>query len=115
MRLPYKGKKGSEDVESPHQFLACFHCLRWIHSTEHFFPTFPIHCRKFAHELVARFPFREFGRANADREQPGDDPNGNVGRGDEKHLGNLQNTILLCKDTAAWTLLLLVWNRGRKE
>ena len=88
MRLPYKSKKGSEDVESPHQFLARLHRLRWIHSTEHLFPTFPIHCCEFAHELVPRLPFRVFGRANAEREQHRDNPDRNVGRSDKEHIGN---------------------------
>ena len=35
--------------------------------------------------LVARFPFCIFAGANAEREQRRDDPNGNVGRGNEKH------------------------------
>ena len=77
--------QGSENIKSSHQFLARFHRLRWIHPAEQFFPALPIHCCEFAHELVARFPFRVFARANAEREQAGDDPNRNVGRGDEKH------------------------------
>jgi hypothetical protein len=84
MRLPYKNP-GSENVKSSHQFLACFHCLPWIHPTEHFFPTLTIHCCKFAHEPVARFPFCVFARANAEREEHGHDPNRNVCRGDKKH------------------------------
>ena len=84
MRLLDK-KRGSENVKSSHQFLARLHRLRWIHPTEHFFPAFTIHRCEFAHELVARFPFRVFARADAEREQCGDNPNGNVGCGDEKH------------------------------
>ena len=76
---------GSENVKSSHQFLARFHRLRWIHPAEYFFPAFAIHSCEFAHELIARFPFCVLARANAEREQRGDDPNGNVGRGDEKH------------------------------
>jgi hypothetical protein len=76
---------GSENVKSSHQFLARFHRLRWIQPAEHFFPPLTIHCREFAHELVARFPFCIFAGANAEREQRGDDPNGNVCRGNEKH------------------------------
>ena len=76
---------GSENVKSSHQFLARFHRLRWIHPAEYFFPPLTIHCCEFAHELVARFPFCVFAGANAEREQRGDDPNGNVGRGNEKH------------------------------
>src|ERR1043166_4782118 len=76
---------GSENVKSSHQFLSRFHRLRWIHPAEHFVPTLTIHCREFTHELVARFPFCVSAEANAEREKPGDDPNGNVGRGDEKH------------------------------
>ena len=75
----------SENVKSSHQFLARLHRLRWIHPTEHFFPAFTIHRCEFEHELVARFPFRVFARADAEREQRGDNPNGNVGCGDEKH------------------------------
>src|SRR5205809_3085199 len=92
-------QQGSENIKSAHQLLARFHYLLWIHPAKHFFPTFPIHCCEFAHELVARFPFRVFGRANAEREQSGQDPNRNVCRSDQKHVGNLQITILLCKDT----------------
>ena len=75
----------SENVKSSHQFLARLHRLRWIHPTEHFFPAFTIHRCEFAHELVARFPFRVFARADSEREQRGDNPNCNVGRGYEKH------------------------------
>src|SRR5215472_15361340 len=75
----------SENVKSSHQFLTRFHRLRWIHPTEHFFPSLTIHCCKFAHELVARFPFCVFARSDAEREQRRDNPNSNVGRGDEKH------------------------------
>jgi hypothetical protein len=57
----------SEDIKSPHQFLARFHRLRWIHPAEYFFPTFTIHCCELAHQLVARFPFCVFARANAER------------------------------------------------
>ena len=57
----------SENIKSSHQFLARFHRLRWIHPAEHLFPTLTIHCCEFAHELVARFPFCVFARANADR------------------------------------------------
>ena len=84
MRLSYK-IRGSENIKSSHQFLARFHCLCWIHPTEHFFPTLTIHCCEFAHEPVARFPFCVFARANAEREQHGHDPNRNVCRGDKKH------------------------------
>jgi hypothetical protein len=76
---------GSENIKSSHQFLARFHCLPWIHPTEHFFPTLTIHCCEFAHEPVARFPFCVFARANAEREQHGHDPNRNVCPGDKKH------------------------------
>src|SRR5678816_559718 len=76
---------GSENVKSSHQFLARFHRLPWIHPTEHFFPMLTIHCCEFAYELVARFPFCVFARANAEREQHGHDPNRNVCRGDKKH------------------------------
>src|SRR5206468_9983563 len=76
---------GSENVKSSHQLLARFHCLCWIHPTEHFFPTLTIHCCEFAHEPVARFPFCVFARANAEREQHGHDPNRNVCRGDKQH------------------------------
>ena len=82
---PTNARWNSENVKSSHQFLARFHRLRWIHPTEHFFPAFTIHSCKFAHELVARFPFCIFAGANAEREKPGDDPNSNVGRGNEKH------------------------------
>jgi hypothetical protein len=75
----------SENVKSSHQFLARFHRLRRIHPTEHFFPPLTIHRCEFAHEPVARFPFCVFAGANAQREQGGGDPNGNVGRGNEKH------------------------------
>src|SRR6266487_6965383 len=75
----------SENVKSSHQFLARLHRLRWIHPTEHFFPAFTIHPCEFAHELVARFPFRVFARADAEREQRRNNPNSNVGCGDEKH------------------------------
>ena len=75
----------SENAKPSHQFLARFHRLLRIHPAEHFFPTLTIHCCEFAHELVARFPFRVFGRADAECEKPGDDPNADVGRGDEKH------------------------------
>ena len=57
----------------------------WIHSAEDFFPALTIHCCELAHQLVARLPFCVFGSANAEREQRGDDPNGNVGRGNKKH------------------------------
>ena len=76
---------GSENVKSSHQFLARFHRLRRIHPAEYFFPAFAIHCCKVAHQPVARFPFCVFAGANTQREQGGDDPNGNVGRGNEKH------------------------------
>ena len=76
---------GSENVKSSHQFLARFHRLLRTHPAEHFFPPLTIHCCEFAHELVACFPFCVFARANAQREQRGGDPNGNVGRGNEKH------------------------------
>ena len=76
---------GLENVESSHQFLARFHRLRRIHPAKNFFPALTIHCCEFAHELVARFPFRVFARANAECEQPGHDPNGNISRSDEKH------------------------------
>jgi hypothetical protein len=75
----------SENIKSLHQFLARFHRLRWIHSAEHLFPAFAIHCCEFAHEPVARFPFCVFAKANAQRQQRGDDPNSNVSRGNEKH------------------------------
>src|SRR4030095_14424771 len=58
-------KAASENVKSSHQFRAPLHRLRWIHPTEHFFPAFAIHRCEFAHELVARFPFRVFARADA--------------------------------------------------
>ena len=76
---------GSDNVKSSHQFLARFHRLRWIHPAEHFFPTLTIHRCKLAHQLIARLPFCVFAEANAEREQRGDDPDGNVCRGDEKH------------------------------
>ena len=86
MRLPYKmGDAASENVESSHQFLTRFHRLCWIHSAEHFFPTLTIHCRKFAHPLIARFPFCVFARADAECEQRRCNPNGNVSCGDEEH------------------------------
>ena len=75
----------SENIKSSHQFLARFHCLPWIHPTEHFFPTLTIHCCEFAHESVARVPFCVFAHANAEREEHGNDPNRNVCRGDKKH------------------------------
>ena len=75
----------SENVKSSHQFLARLHRLRWIHPTEHFFAAFTIHRCEFTHELVACFPFRVFARADSEREQRGDNPNCNVGRGYEKH------------------------------
>src|SRR6266404_4280019 len=92
---------GSENVKSSHQFLARFHRLRWIHPTEHFFPTLTIHCCEFTHEPVARFPFCVFARANAEREQQGHDPNRNVCRGDKKHkkrtsrLGNPNEIVFV--------------------
>ncbi len=76
---------GSENIKSSHQFLACFHRLLGIHPAKHFFPTFPIHCCEFAHELVARFPFCVFGRANPKRQKRGDDPDRNVCRSDQEH------------------------------
>ena len=87
MTIPEGGDtpENSENVKSSHQFLARFHRLRRIHSTEDFFPPLTIHCCEFAHEPVARFPFCVFAGANTQREQHGDDPNGNVGRGNEKH------------------------------
>ena len=84
MRLPYKDA-GLEDVESSHQFLARLHRLRRIHPAQHFFPPLTIHCCELPNELVARFPFCVFAEANAEREQPGDDPDRNVCRGDEEH------------------------------
>src|SRR6266550_7650187 len=92
---------GSENVKSSHQFLARFHRLRWIHPTEHFFPTLTIHCCEFPHEPVARFPFCVFARANAEREQQGHDPNRNVCRGNKKHkkrtsrLGNPNEIVFV--------------------
>src|SRR5205823_10137457 len=92
---------GSEDIKSLHQFLPRFHRLRWIHPTEHFFPTLTIHCCEFAHEPVARFPFCVFAHANAEREQHGHDPNRNVCRGDKKHkkrtsrLGNPNEIVFV--------------------
>src|SRR5436190_16511364 len=91
----------SENIKSSHQFLARFHRLRWIHPAEHLFPTLTIHCCEFAHELVARFPFCVFARANAEREQRGHDPNRDVCRGDEKHkqrksrLGNPNEIVFV--------------------
>ena len=76
---------GSEDVKSSHQILARFHRLRWIHPAEQFFPTLTIHCCEFANQLIARFPFCVFARADAEREQGGHDPNGDVSGGDEQH------------------------------
>ena len=57
--------------------------MRRIHATEQFFPTFRIHGCEFAHQLVARFPFRVFAQANADRKKRGDDPNREVRCGHE--------------------------------
>src|SRR4029453_19567665 len=82
---------GSENVKSSHQFLARFHRLRWIHPAKHLFAAFTVHCCELAHELVARFPFCVFACANAECEKRGDDPNGNVGRGDEKHKRRKSN------------------------
>src|SRR5262249_45868696 len=80
VRLPYKrDTAGSKNVKSSHQFLARFHRLCWVHAAEQLFAAFAIHCSEFAHELIARFPFRIFACANAQREQRGDDPNGDVG------------------------------------
>ena len=97
----------SENAKPSHQFLARFHCLLRIHPAEHFFPTLTIHCCEFAHELVARFPFCVFGRADAEREKPGDDPHGNVSRGDEKHkkpkarLGNPNEIVFLFETSSS--------------
>ena len=76
---------GSDNVKSSHQFLTRFHRLSRIHPAEHLFPSLTIHCCELAHELVARFPFSVFARADAEREERRDDPNGNVSCGDEKH------------------------------
>src|SRR5438552_18907886 len=62
---------GSENVKSSHQFLARFHRLRWIHPTEHFFPTLTIHCCEFAHDTVVRYPFCVFACSHADRDTHG--------------------------------------------
>ncbi len=60
---------GSENVKSPHQLLPRFHRLARVHPAEHLFPALAIHRREFAHQLVARFPFRVFAQANAQREK----------------------------------------------
>jgi hypothetical protein len=78
-------KTSSENVESSHQFLPRFHGLFRMHPAEHFLPALAIHCCEFAHELVPSFPFRIFSRADAEREQRGDDPHRNVCCGHEKH------------------------------
>src|SRR6266705_6675959 len=58
-----------------------------VHATEHFFATFRVHRRQFAHHLVAALPFRILTRANADRQKRRDDPNGKVRRSHEKNKG----------------------------
>ncbi len=58
-----------------------------VHATEHFFATFRIHRRQFAHQLVAALPFRILTRANADRQKRRDDPNGKVRRSHKKNKG----------------------------
>ena len=88
---------GSKNAESAHQLLSRFHCLLRIHPAEHLFPAIPIHRCEFAHELVPSFPLCVFTPANAEREQSRQDPNRNVRRSDQKHLGNLQITLILCK------------------
>jgi hypothetical protein len=73
----------SADMKASHQFLARLHGVLRVHATEQFFPAFRIHGCEFAHHLVARFPFRVFAQANADREKRGDDPNRDVRCGHE--------------------------------
>lgn len=88
-RLPWTtdaiALQGSEDVKSSHQLLTRLHRLCWIHSAKNLFAAFAIHCCEFAHELIARFPFCVFAKADAEREERGGDPNGNISPGDEKH------------------------------
>ena len=87
----------SKNVKSPHQFLAGFHRLRWIHSAKHFFPAFTIHCCEFAYELIALSPFCVFARANAESEQRGHDPDGDVSGGYEKHTKRKQRSPIVTK------------------
>jgi hypothetical protein len=79
------GNTHSEDAKPSHQLLSCFHGLLRIHAAKHFFPTFTIHRRQSAHELVTGFPFCVFAQTNAKREQSGEDPDHNVCRSDKKH------------------------------
>ena len=69
-------------MKTPHQFLSRFHRQVRTHATEQFFPAFWVHGCQFAHQFVTRFPFRVFAPANAEREQSGDGPNGNISSGD---------------------------------
>jgi len=88
--------RGSEYVKSAHQFLPCLHGEVRAHSAEHFFPAFPIHGCKVAHQFVAYFPFRVFTPANAEREKRRNDPNGNVCRSYEKHK-EATDLVTVCK------------------
>src|SRR5919106_3514729 len=62
---------------------AHFECEFRVEAAKHFFAAFRVHGRKFAHELVARFHFRVTTPADADREQRGYYPNGNLSFGHE--------------------------------
>src|ERR671919_402682 len=62
---------------------AHFECELRVEAAKHFFAAFWVHGRKFAHKLVARFHFRVTTPADADREQRGYYPNGNLSFGHE--------------------------------
>ena len=73
--------------------MARFHGDVWSHPTEQFFPALRIHGCQFAHQFVARFPFRILAQTDADREKRRDDPNRNVCRSQRNSLFLFRNRV----------------------
>jgi len=78
------GKRSAHDPETFHELFADFESEFRVEAAEHFFANNRVHGCEFAHEFVARLPFGITTPADANGQQGGDCPNGDVSSGDQK-------------------------------
>jgi hypothetical protein len=61
-----------------HQFLADLHLQVRLQTAQNFLAAFRVHGREIAHQFVARLIFRVLAATDADGNESGDDPDGDV-------------------------------------
>jgi hypothetical protein len=74
------GRDNDSEIKAAHQFLPELHRFFRVEATEDFFTTIGVHGDEIAHEFFARLVFGVLAPADPDRNQGGDDPDGEVHR-----------------------------------